>query len=242
MDMEQNPSEWYTVHCEQNTRSGISSRSKTFNIQGKEIEVKVGINSWMNLDQIENLNGLRQWQKENTEMGESHSTSACNSGVEGAEYEVLKFIPIRLPKTQVILDHLRFTQPNNSHVMESSDVTSLYTNVSNDSAMQAIFELLNENEEKKSSVKATNFLAMHQGGCLHLVNTDEWHSQLFQDSKGDIYIKSKWSCRENRKVGASGKKCEILATRRYSRYGQFSHRDNNGENRNTDEKEHLTTI
>ncbi|VDM64902.1 unnamed protein product [Angiostrongylus costaricensis] len=37
-------------------------------------------------------------------------------------------------------------QPNSACVMESFDVTALYTNVSNDSAMQAIFELLTQHE------------------------------------------------------------------------------------------------
>ncbi|KAJ1359893.1 hypothetical protein KIN20_018715 [Parelaphostrongylus tenuis] len=54
------------------------------------------------------------------------------------------------PPTQykMFLDHLRCAKPNNSHVMESFDVSSLYTNVSNDSAVQAIFELLTENGQK----------------------------------------------------------------------------------------------
>ncbi|KAJ1356523.1 hypothetical protein KIN20_014254 [Parelaphostrongylus tenuis] len=62
--------------------------------------------------------------------------------------KVLKFIPTHLPNTKMFLDHLRCAKPNNSHVMESFDVSSLYTNVSNDSAMEAIFELLTENEQK----------------------------------------------------------------------------------------------
>uniref|UniRef100_A0A0K0DNA5 Reverse transcriptase domain-containing protein n=1 Tax=Angiostrongylus cantonensis TaxID=6313 RepID=A0A0K0DNA5_ANGCA len=42
----------------------------------------------------------------------------------------------------MFLDRLRNAQPNDAYVMESFDVTALYTNVSNDSAMQAIRELL----------------------------------------------------------------------------------------------------
>ncbi|VDM60210.1 unnamed protein product [Angiostrongylus costaricensis] len=46
----------------------------------------------------------------------------------------------------MFLERLRNASPNNAYVMESFDVTALYTNVSNDSAMQAIFELLVEHE------------------------------------------------------------------------------------------------
>ncbi|VDM64741.1 unnamed protein product [Angiostrongylus costaricensis] len=46
----------------------------------------------------------------------------------------------------MFLDRLRTAQPNSAYVMESFDVTALYTNVSNDSAMQAIFELLTQHE------------------------------------------------------------------------------------------------
>ncbi|VDM62965.1 unnamed protein product [Angiostrongylus costaricensis] len=46
----------------------------------------------------------------------------------------------------MFLDRLHTAQPNSACVMESFDVTALYTNVSNDSAMQAIFELLTQHE------------------------------------------------------------------------------------------------
>uniref|UniRef100_A0A0K0DEU9 Reverse transcriptase domain-containing protein n=1 Tax=Angiostrongylus cantonensis TaxID=6313 RepID=A0A0K0DEU9_ANGCA len=46
----------------------------------------------------------------------------------------------------MFLDRLRNAQPNNAYVMESLDVTALYTNVSNDSAMQGIRELLIQHE------------------------------------------------------------------------------------------------
>ncbi|VDM64294.1 unnamed protein product [Angiostrongylus costaricensis] len=48
----------------------------------------------------------------------------------------------------MFLDRLRTAQPNSACVMESFDVTALYTNVSNDSAMQAIFELLTQHERE----------------------------------------------------------------------------------------------
>ncbi|VDM56067.1 unnamed protein product [Angiostrongylus costaricensis] len=46
----------------------------------------------------------------------------------------------------MFLDRLRNARPNSAYVVESFDVTALYTNVSNDSAMQAINELLIQHE------------------------------------------------------------------------------------------------
>ncbi|VDM61995.1 unnamed protein product [Angiostrongylus costaricensis] len=60
--------------------------------------------------------------------------------------QLLKQIPAHLTNTQMFLDRLRTAQPNSACVMESFDVAALYTNVSNDSAMQAIFELLTQHE------------------------------------------------------------------------------------------------
>ncbi|VDM58650.1 unnamed protein product [Angiostrongylus costaricensis] len=48
----------------------------------------------------------------------------------------------------MFLDRLRTAQSSSAYVMESFDVNALYTNVLNDSAMQAIFELLIQHEEK----------------------------------------------------------------------------------------------
>uniref|UniRef100_A0A0K0DCR2 Reverse transcriptase domain-containing protein n=1 Tax=Angiostrongylus cantonensis TaxID=6313 RepID=A0A0K0DCR2_ANGCA len=48
----------------------------------------------------------------------------------------------------MFLERLRDAYPNNAYVMESFDVTAQYTNVSNDSAMRAIFQLLVEHEGK----------------------------------------------------------------------------------------------
>uniref|UniRef100_A0A0K0D584 Reverse transcriptase domain-containing protein n=1 Tax=Angiostrongylus cantonensis TaxID=6313 RepID=A0A0K0D584_ANGCA len=47
---------------------------------------------------------------------------------------------------QMFLDRLRNERPNNAYVMESLDVTALYINVSNDSAVQAIRKLLVQRE------------------------------------------------------------------------------------------------
>ncbi|EYB88370.1 hypothetical protein Y032_0248g83 [Ancylostoma ceylanicum] len=58
--------------------------------------------------------------------------------------QLLNYVPAHLKNTTMFLDHLRNAQFDNTCVMESFDVNSLYTNVSNDSAMQAILELLTE--------------------------------------------------------------------------------------------------
>ena len=60
--------------------------------------------------------------------------------------QLLKHIPAHLTNTQMFLDRLRNASPNSAYVMESFDVTALYTNVSNDSAIQAINELLIQHE------------------------------------------------------------------------------------------------
>ncbi|VDM63500.1 unnamed protein product [Angiostrongylus costaricensis] len=46
----------------------------------------------------------------------------------------------------MFLDHLRNARPNSAYVVKAFDVTALYTKVSNDSAMQAINELLIQQE------------------------------------------------------------------------------------------------
>uniref|UniRef100_A0A7I4Z1G1 Reverse transcriptase domain-containing protein n=1 Tax=Haemonchus contortus TaxID=6289 RepID=A0A7I4Z1G1_HAECO len=57
--------------------------------------------------------------------------------------QLLTFIPAHLSNTMKFLDQLRETRFRRNHVIESFDVTSLYTNVSNGDAMQATHELLN---------------------------------------------------------------------------------------------------
>ena len=62
--------------------------------------------------------------------------------------QVLRFIPAHLSNTTMFLDHLRCAKIDEDCIMESFDVNSLYTNVSNDSAMQAVCELLTDNEKE----------------------------------------------------------------------------------------------
>ncbi|EYB83018.1 hypothetical protein Y032_0345g3120 [Ancylostoma ceylanicum] len=60
--------------------------------------------------------------------------------------QLLKHVPAHLQNTNMFLERLRNTHFDRECVMESFDVTSLYTNVSNEAAMQAIFELLSEHQ------------------------------------------------------------------------------------------------
>ncbi|EYB96818.1 hypothetical protein Y032_0146g2522 [Ancylostoma ceylanicum] len=57
---------------------------------------------------------------------------------------LLKHVPAHL-RTNMFLERLRAARVDNECATESFDVTSLYTNVSNEAALQAIFELLSEN-------------------------------------------------------------------------------------------------
>ncbi|EYC44211.1 hypothetical protein Y032_0468g2007 [Ancylostoma ceylanicum] len=58
--------------------------------------------------------------------------------------QLLSYIPSHLTNTQMFLNRLRSMQLEHNCVVESFDVTALYTNVSNERALQAIFELLIE--------------------------------------------------------------------------------------------------
>uniref|UniRef100_A0A0K0CX44 Reverse transcriptase domain-containing protein n=1 Tax=Angiostrongylus cantonensis TaxID=6313 RepID=A0A0K0CX44_ANGCA len=60
--------------------------------------------------------------------------------------QLLKHIAAHLTNTQMFLDRLRNGRLKIAYVMETIDVTALYTNVPNDYAIQAIRELLEQYE------------------------------------------------------------------------------------------------
>ncbi|KAJ1368452.1 hypothetical protein KIN20_029583 [Parelaphostrongylus tenuis] len=60
--------------------------------------------------------------------------------------QVVKHNPTDLTNIHMFLDRLRNANPNNAFVMELFDVTSLYTNVSNDSVLLATHELLTKHQ------------------------------------------------------------------------------------------------
>ncbi|VDP38403.1 unnamed protein product [Heligmosomoides polygyrus] len=58
--------------------------------------------------------------------------------------QLLVFVPVHLTNTAAFLGKLQNTILDGSSVMETFDVTSLYKNVSNDNAMQAVREIIVE--------------------------------------------------------------------------------------------------
>ncbi|KAK6740943.1 hypothetical protein RB195_009036 [Necator americanus] len=60
--------------------------------------------------------------------------------------QLLRYVPAHLSSSSNFLKHLRSTSFERECVVETFDVTSLYTNVSNDVAMQAVHELLTQRQ------------------------------------------------------------------------------------------------
>ncbi|KAJ1358553.1 hypothetical protein KIN20_017004 [Parelaphostrongylus tenuis] len=60
--------------------------------------------------------------------------------------EVRELIREERMKLSMFMDRLSNATPNNVYVMESFDITALYTNVSNECALQATHELLIEHQ------------------------------------------------------------------------------------------------
>ncbi|KAK6739453.1 hypothetical protein RB195_008128 [Necator americanus] len=60
---------------------------------------------------------------------------------------LLKYVPAHLSNTNMFLEQLKRARSEKECVIESFDVTSLYTNVSKGAAMQAVFELLVEHRD-----------------------------------------------------------------------------------------------
>uniref|UniRef100_A0A7I4Y0P3 Reverse transcriptase domain-containing protein n=1 Tax=Haemonchus contortus TaxID=6289 RepID=A0A7I4Y0P3_HAECO len=60
--------------------------------------------------------------------------------------QILPYIPAHLTNTNMLLEKLLNVDLQENVVIESFDVTSLYTNVSNEAALEATFELLSDHE------------------------------------------------------------------------------------------------
>ncbi|EYB93431.1 hypothetical protein Y032_0182g889 [Ancylostoma ceylanicum] len=98
--------------------------------------------------------------------------------------QLLNQIPAHLANTRMFLDRLRTTNITEDCTMESFDVSALYTNVSNDSAMQAISEMLNEHA---GNINLYGF-SVHQlmtllKACLNC-NIFSWSSKHFAQIRG----------------------------------------------------------
>ncbi|EYC22134.1 hypothetical protein Y032_0017g3171 [Ancylostoma ceylanicum] len=84
----------------------------------------------------------------------------------------------------MFLDHLRNARFDETCVMESFDVNSLYTNVSNDSAMQAVLELLTEHHEsiQLHGLSIADVMALVKE-CLSCT-VFRWSGNYFAQSRG----------------------------------------------------------
>ncbi|XGW23140.1 hypothetical protein V3C99_005411 [Haemonchus contortus] len=60
--------------------------------------------------------------------------------------QILQYVPAHLTNTNMLLEKLLNADLRGDVVVESFDVTSLYTNVSNEAALEATYELLNDHE------------------------------------------------------------------------------------------------
>uniref|UniRef100_A0A7I4Z6D1 Reverse transcriptase domain-containing protein n=1 Tax=Haemonchus contortus TaxID=6289 RepID=A0A7I4Z6D1_HAECO len=84
----------------------------------------------------------------------------------------------------MFLDKLRAASSRSNYVMESFDVTSLYTNVSNNDAMQAIPELLNEYESSVNTygLTITQMMVLIKE-CLEC-SIFRWSGQYYRQIRG----------------------------------------------------------
>uniref|UniRef100_A0A0K0D9F9 Reverse transcriptase domain-containing protein n=1 Tax=Angiostrongylus cantonensis TaxID=6313 RepID=A0A0K0D9F9_ANGCA len=84
----------------------------------------------------------------------------------------------------MFLQRLRDVSPNNAYVMESFDVSALYTNVSNDSAMEAIHELLVEHKRgiHMHGLSIQQLMVLLKG-CLNC-STFRWSGKYYAQMRG----------------------------------------------------------
>ncbi|EYC22130.1 hypothetical protein Y032_0017g3168 [Ancylostoma ceylanicum] len=89
-----------------------------------------------------------------------------------------------LTNTQMFLNRLRTTKITGNCVVESFDVNALYTNVSNDSAMQAIFEVLSEHAGtiNPHGFSVSEFMLLLKA-CLDF-NVFPWYGKFFAQIRG----------------------------------------------------------
>ncbi|EYC18662.1 hypothetical protein Y032_0026g1298 [Ancylostoma ceylanicum] len=98
--------------------------------------------------------------------------------------QVLHYVPAHLSSTNAFLDQLRHAQFGENDVMESFDVTSLYTNVSTSAAMEAVFELLSD------KLDALNLYGFSIAQIMTLVkeclscSVFRWSGQYFKQTRG----------------------------------------------------------
>ena len=98
--------------------------------------------------------------------------------------QLLDKIPSHLTNTSHFLELLRNTNTNQPCVVESFDVTSLYTNVSNDDALQALSELLNMHATSMSmyGLSKPRIMTLIKE-CLNC-NVFKWSGTYFSQVRG----------------------------------------------------------
>ncbi|VDO87154.1 unnamed protein product [Heligmosomoides polygyrus] len=98
--------------------------------------------------------------------------------------QLLRFIPAHLLNTSALLDKLRETNVEDTCVMESFDVTSLYTNVSKGDAMQAVHEILVEHEVQLAlfGLNIAQIMVLIDE-CLQR-NIFKWFKQYYKQVRG----------------------------------------------------------
>ena len=98
--------------------------------------------------------------------------------------QLLNYIPSHLPNTNSFLERLRGLRCNQKCFIESFDVSALYTNVSNDNALEAIHELLVENEGNINfhGLSITQVMVLLRA-CLGC-NVFRWSGRYFAQVRG----------------------------------------------------------
>ncbi|XGW33958.1 hypothetical protein V3C99_018027 [Haemonchus contortus] len=98
--------------------------------------------------------------------------------------QLLRYVPSHLPNTNEFLDRLRSCRLQENCVVESFDVTALYTNVNNDEALQAVSEMLDEHgtEIVTFGLSKVHIMTLIKE-CLSC-NIFKWSGQYFSQNRG----------------------------------------------------------
>uniref|UniRef100_A0A7I4YDH9 Reverse transcriptase domain-containing protein n=1 Tax=Haemonchus contortus TaxID=6289 RepID=A0A7I4YDH9_HAECO len=98
--------------------------------------------------------------------------------------QLLRYVPAHLPNTNEFLDRLRSCRLQENCVVESFDVTALYTNVNNNEALQAVSEMLDEHETEivTFGLSKVHIVALIKE-CLNC-NIFKWSGHYFSQKRG----------------------------------------------------------
>ncbi|XGW05094.1 hypothetical protein V3C99_015904 [Haemonchus contortus] len=98
--------------------------------------------------------------------------------------QLLRYVPSHLPNTNEFLDRLRSCRLQENCVVESFDVTALYTNVNNNEALQAVSEMLDEHETEivTFGLSKVHIMTLIKE-CLNC-NIFKWSGKYFSQNRG----------------------------------------------------------